>query len=360
MRRVNHERGNEMKTGLTLQEMAQELERQREAKHDYLVDTRKLRFSVGTDGVALSGLPGGEQSVRRTAHQQFASLTGIPKPYYDRMASDAPDLLAENLNHWLETQPKKRLVRTIDGSVRAILSDRYRALDNYDLAMAVLPKLGQLEATVQSTDITEDRFYLKAVTERISGEVKQGDRIQAGIVVSNSEVGRGRLSIQEMDYRLVCTNGMIRAHVVKKTHLGRSGFADDALEDAREFFRDETRMLEDKAFFHKLQDAASAMFDEGRFMERLHEYSNAAQQQIEADPVETVQEIGKRMKLNDSETSGVLKHLITGGDLSKWGAANAITRYSQDVESYDRATELEAIGGDVIELSPQEWSKVAV
>jgi hypothetical protein len=316
-----------MKTGLTLQEMAQELERQREAKHDYLVDTRKLRFAVGTDGVALNGLPGGEQSVRRTAHQQFASLTGIPKPYYDRMVADAPDLLTKNLNHWLETQPKKRLVRTIDGSVRAILSDRYRALDNYDLAMAVLPKLGQLEARVQSTDITEDRFYLKAVTEKIHGEVKQGDTIQAGIVVSNSEVGRGRLSIQEMDYRLVCLNGMIRAQVVKKTHIGRSGFADDALEDAREFFRDETRLMEDKAFFNKLQDATAAMFDASRFIGRLQQYAAAAEQQIEADPVETVQEIGKRMKLTDNETSGVLK---------------------------------EAIGGDVIELSPQEWSKVAV
>ena len=56
----------------------------------------------------------------------------------------------------------------------------------------------------------------------------------------------------------------------------------------------------------------------------------------------------------------MLKHLIQGGDLSAWGLGNAVTRAAQDVASYDRATEMESIGGKVIELSPAEWRTMAV
>lgn len=31
----------------------------------------------------------------------------------------------------------------------------------------------------------------------------------------------GSLSVAELDYRLVCLNGMIRAHAIRKAHLGR-------------------------------------------------------------------------------------------------------------------------------------------
>ena len=45
-------------------------------------------------------------------------------------------------------------------------------------------------------------------------------------------------------------------------------------------------------------------------------------------------------------------YLITGGDFSLYGLANAVTRFSQDVESYDRATKLEEIGYSVMTMSP--------
>jgi hypothetical protein len=37
---------------------------------------------------------------------------------------------------------------------------------------------------------------------------------------------------------------------------------------------------------------------------------------------------------------------------------NAVTHHSQDVEAYDRATELEALGGRLIELSAAAWKEV--
>ena len=59
-----------------------------------------------------------------------------------------------------------------------------------------------------------------------------------------------------------------------------------------------------------------------------------------------------RFGITEDESNGVLEHLITGGDFSLYGLANAVTRFSQDVESYDRATKLEEIGYSVMTMSP--------
>jgi len=54
-----------------------------------------------------------------------------------------------------------------------------------------------------------------------------------------------------------------------------------------------------------------------------------------------------------------MRQLIAEGDLSAYGLVNAVTHYSDDVEDYDRATESEALGGKLIELSSSEWEELA-
>ena len=65
------------------------------------------------------------------------------------------------------------------------------------------------------------------------------------------------------------------------------------------------------------------------------------------------------MGFSKQEGSGILRHLIEGGDISRYGVLNAITRFSQDVEDYDRATELETAGGAVLEMRAKDWRDIA-
>ena len=66
-------------------------------------------------------------------------------------------------------------------------------------------------------------MYLKVVHAGIAFEVAPGDVVQAGVVVSNSEVGCGMLSVQPLAFRLVCSNGLIASdRMLRKTHVGRS------------------------------------------------------------------------------------------------------------------------------------------
>lgn len=77
------------------------------------------------------------------------------------------------------------------------------------------------------------------------------------------------------------------------------------------------------------------------------------------DPVKIVEVLAQRFTLNDSERSGVLRHLISQGDLSGYGLVNAVTHYSQEVEDYDRATDFEVLGGKLIELPDGEWRELS-
>ncbi len=350
-----------MKAGRSLSELSAELERQAKTKKDYVADTRALTLRADQGVITLQGVNGG-MPLRKTAHEQLGSALSIPKAYYDRMLFDAPDLLAQNANHWLKSQPQKRLVRTLDGGVRAILSDRYRPLDNLDLAEAVLPKLSQLEGRVLSGEVTESRFYLKASTPRLTGEVKKGDVVEAGLVISNSEIGEGALRVEELIYRLVCLNGSIHAQAVRQTHAGRrSGYSDtDLLEGAREHFRDETRAADDKALFLKVQDAVEVTLSQERFDNRLLVLQGASERKIEGDPVKVVEVTAKRFGLGDAERGSVLKHFIDGGSLTAWGLANAMTRASQDVDSYELATSMEAAGGLITELTANDFKALAL
>ena len=48
------------------------------------------------------------------------------------------------------------------------------------------------------------------------------------------------------------------------------------------------------------------------------------------------------------------------GALSGFGLVNAVTHFSQQVGDYDRATELEALGGRLVEGSASDWKALGV
>ena len=114
------------------------------------------------------------------------------------MREEQPVLLDRNVNTWLQSEDDRRMLRMLDGQVR-VLSYCYWWLDNYDLAESVLPILEQLpELRFESVELTYTRMYLKCVTPRLSYGTAPGDVVQAGVVISNSEVGQGTLSVQPL------------------------------------------------------------------------------------------------------------------------------------------------------------------
>lgn len=164
-----------MKAGRTLQSLAEELARQSTSRKDYLAPQGAIAAEVVDGDIRLDGLNGDLVAITPYAHGQFADHLGIPKRYYDRMRAEQPGLLASNLNTWLHAAPgEKRMVRTLDGRARAFLSPKYRPLDNFDLADAVLPTLVGLGVEVLSAELTETRMYIKGVLRGLSDTLPEG------------------------------------------------------------------------------------------------------------------------------------------------------------------------------------------
>ena len=134
-----------MKSGVTLQQMLTEVKRQSESKEDYLIAPNRLRMeSYGKEMfLHLSDDSGTEliepMTITGIAHRQIGTHLRIPAAYYDRMREERPDLLAYNANTWFKQESSQRMLRTLDGSARAYLSNRYRRIDNIDIAGVTLP-----------------------------------------------------------------------------------------------------------------------------------------------------------------------------------------------------------------------------
>ncbi len=305
-----------MKTGLTIKEMAQELLRQSKAKQDYLVNTGSLSLSVASDVPQLRVTEEGTDKIapldiRQTAHRQLGTYLGIPQKYYELMRTDAPELLAYNANYWFSQKNELRTLRTIDGCARAFLSNRYRRIDNLDIASVALPVIGELP---------EARFVLGSVT------------------------------IQPLIYRLVCSNGMvINDAKTRRNHVGRAATSDEDFS----IYSNETLLADDHAFVLKLKDTVRAAISEARFAQAVNRMRESTTAMLDTKKLPAIVKLASSsFGITEDESNGVLEHLITGGDFSLYGLANAVTRFSQDVESYDRATKLEEIGYSVMTMSP--------
>ncbi len=341
-----------MKQGKTLETLGAELQRQREARQDFVVDTRQLIFYTEVGKSRLTFTTGEkllEFGVKPLTHQQISARLGIPLKYYQRMQTEAPALLDENVNNWLQQASERRMLRVMDGNVRAFLSDRYRRLDNLELCAAVLPVIQSMKgAVIESCEVTEAHLYLKVINRKMKTEVATGDVVQAGFVITNSEVGLGHLTVEPLVYRLVCKNGLIcKDFSQKKRHVGRQVEAGDT---AYELYSEETLAQDDKAFFMKVQDTVRCAADEARFLLTVDKLRETMNIPLEHQPMQEVELLADRFSLTENERGDIFRQLFISGDSTRYGLLNAVTAASQNAVDYERATELERIGGEILAM----------
>ncbi|MDL2317709.1 DUF945 domain-containing protein [Eubacteriales bacterium OttesenSCG-928-A19] len=344
-----------MKAGREIISLLNELQQQASIKRDYVVPMQRMQMSDSARYFHLMGGDDGQYTesldMTQLFHRQLGAALGIPAKYYDKMQAAIPSLLASNVNAWFEAGQTKHTIRTMDTTARAFLSDRYRRIDNLEIALTTLPLVSEMQgARVESCEVTEHRMYIKVVNSRLTAEVVPGDVVQAGIVISNSEVGLGSVSVMPLVYRLVCANGMIVSEYgQRKNHVGRE------LDEMWEIYSDATMEAEDMAFMMKLADTVRMAIDEARFAMVVDKLRAANDAKITAPLPEIVELTAKTYAMTQGEEDAIFRHLIEAGNLSLYGLSNAITRTANDADDYDRATALEAIGGMLVSIPRAQW-----
>lgn len=353
-----------IRSGRSLQDLAASLQHIEEKKQDFSVPVSAL--SMNDQGkVQFKNGELHDFDLNPWSMGQVSEFANVPAAYARRLSFEAPDILAKNINHGFNLKKEEgastRLVRTIDGRARAFLSASYRMLDSYDLLNAILPTLIDNQFEVASCELTDRRVYLKCTTQRIQGEVKKGDVVQYGVMVSTSDVGAGSLRVEPFFLRLECLNGMVSNTAFRKTHLGASR----AEREVQEILSDSTKELNDQAFFATVKDYMLNTMRPEVFQGELLKMQDASQRPIKNLNLEQVVDLTLKTLKVTSQTAkkGILDCLADGNQnagLNQWGLVNSFTAAAKMKDlDYDTATELERSAGKILDLAPSQWKVIS-
>ena len=349
-----------MKAGMEISEFVAEIHRLDQTKMDIVTPTDELSYAVGENVERLWVKTPDEGTdlfeLTPSAAEQVSERCGIPKSYRDKMLLEVPDLMMTNVNRWFRAKPERRLVRILDGKARAFLSDRYARIDHVDVLRAIEEPLSRLQAElgarVESAQLTDKKMFVKIVVPGIEAEVTEGDIVQAGFVISNSETGHGAFTVQQMLYRLVCKNGMIRGETLRKTHVGAR------ITDNGTVWGDDTREADDRVTLLAARDVVSAAVDVTRFEAVVARMRETTATTATTEPIRVIERLAKSHGLTDTEGQLVLSCFVRDAavnGLNQYGLVNAVTAASQRVPDYGRATELEALGGQLLDSN---WAQL--
>jgi hypothetical protein len=346
-----------MKQGLSLTAMAAKVEAQIAQKRDYIVESQAVEMSdSGDELIVQTDTEVLELGITDTMHRQLAQATGIHGQYYRKMRESAPDLIAVNVNHWLQQQgDRTHVLRTMGDQARAFLGGGYEIIDHDQVLMVLLPELEKFNSDLEilSTDVTDSKLYIKLAFPKIEGEVRKGDIIRSGVTICNSEIGEGGLNVYPANFRLICTNGMTRMEQGERLCIRHAG---SKLREIGEILNRERATVKLEQFMENFAIA----HDEAAFQRTLTQMKQSTERSIEVSAEELLERARKHFGLTLDEQKQALEHLLMEEDLTAYGLMNAITRTAHDPTSYDRATELEATGSKILSLPKTSWKEIAL
>jgi hypothetical protein len=363
-----------MNRHITLTELAEQLRTDNAKKYDIVIPSSsiqmvegQLMISSGEMGddlakvLAQSGIVSAgalNLTVMGTAHANISEKLGIPKKYYDKMIQH-PELLDENVNYWLSNVNKNYFLRNFvdkeekTGMCRALLSDRFKVIDNYDVFYAALEAVKEsgVNLQIQDCDITDTRMYIRFVAPEIevqspellknyrvpNGSPNQGsESIISGFVISNSEIGHGTFSISPRAVVLACKNGMVfKDDSYKKTHLGGQMNAFSQIE-----WSEDTRQLNMNLIISQVKDAIKHYISEDYFTAKIQHLEAKGKKELE-HPFEVIKNVSKSLSFSEDKQADLLNYFTKGADTTAFGVCQALTYYAQACDDADLQYDLE-------------------
>jgi hypothetical protein len=320
-----------------------------------------------------------------------ADTLKIGLPFARRMFAERPDVAADMVNGlWhggdrgaaYPADSRNFLFRGYTEAegpavARALLSDKYLPIDNFDVLKSALNAIyesdAQGEISSVNADLTDRKMFVRFVAPNVginaaallegyrnpfhSGQAVRageenalvdvaraaerwggdGSTLWAGFELSNSEVGDGRFLITPRAQFRVCFNGLkITSDLAGKTHLGARLDAGAVNWSART----QAKQLE---LVHSMTTDAIQQFLSADYWQAQIDKIAAKGRKSVADGEATIERVGKKVGFTDAERKTIYEHFLIGGQQSAAGVMNAVTSTAQTVQNADRAAELEGL-----------------
>jgi hypothetical protein len=281
-------------------------------------------------------------------------------------------LVITQVNALFEREPSIQLLRTDDGKARAFLSDRFNRLDNDALLEQILPPIvkGEIQSKLLSSNVSDDYMHLKILftDPRLAmdlGDAPHGrgrDIVHPGAAIDNSETGRGKMKVRGFLYRRYCENGCVfgseSVFDYTRTHLGPKLNVIEG--SCYEVFSDETIRKQNELIICEATDAMKALSKPENVAKMRDALVAAKNDTPVTDAFAAVTQLARELPIRDSEKQSILESFLQDGDFTRWGMLNAVTSVANsDAVTYDRACELEEIGGEIIDLNSSQWQRIA-
>ncbi len=424
-----------------LREVVEVLQEQRARRLDLVVPAPLVSASAGyivvedsestqlvtEDGVTRAA---GRYQPTGIAQEGLGDKLGIPPAYLKKLADDRTDLYDANVNGMLHggitlNTPAddgftehpgydgNLLFRFLksdnsgDGVLRAVLSPRYKFIDNLDFLLAIMDgiRAAGVNAVPGLVDLTERKLIARFDVPEIAalapkllegyrtpfrengveraGKDRPGYRLRseygnwspaaalraanaegqgyapgeepvvwAGLRVSNSDTGGGAAAITPEIRIRVCKNGLVLVgEADRRVHLG------SVREQGLVEWSVETQEKELALITAQTQDAVRQFLNPEWFTGQVAAIEALAGVPVQK-PEAVVKEVAKAAGFTQKETEGILAHFYLGGLLTSGGVANAVTSYSQTLESADRADELDRSAVKVLTLAAKAAQSV--
>ena len=258
------------------------------------------------------------------AMSQFCAKMDIPVRYYRRLPDDLKIILG---NHELQRlKGTSFLIRGKGSWTRAFLSAEYVVYNNCEIAQTVEGLLAKGNVSVKGFVLEETNMFLKIVSEEI-WDVESG--LKAGIMIGNSEVGMGSVSVEPFVFRKPCTNDLIvsREKSFRQAHIHLTAY---------ELTR---RMAEAVSEGFRVASSVLDAFLKTREVKVV-------------DPVEVIRKIAEARQFSQKLTDEVVSSYLVEPEPNRFGVINAFTNAAQRLAPLQQI-EMERFAGTLLETPLQ-------
>lgn len=301
-------------------------------------------------------------------HQNLSDKLDIPRRYYNKIQTlEETTLIDTNVSHWLKNMKGNVFLRTFinkdenEGYARAILSDRYNVIDNFDVLFATLEAVKEsglnLKIEDDGCDLTESKMYIRFVLPDVEinapdllknykspkGNSGVGDGVITGFVITNSELGQGSFSISPRAVVLKCSNGMVfKNDAFGKIHLGGKMGEFSTIDWSEETKRKNYELIQ-----AQVKDAVKKFTSEDYLAKKISELNEYAEEDLK-HPIETVKNVSKVLNITEEKEKSILDFFMRGGDFTAMGVSQALTFYAHETKDADEAHEMEVAAIDIL------------
>lgn len=263
------------------------------------------------------------------AFSQLCTKVGVPVRYMKKCLSDGRlGLVEENINDWLQDYNKPLFLREHDNQLRGILSDKFSVLDTPDIIDSIYRTIDVDDYSVKSGLVTPERFHARLIQNDML-EI-DGEKLQAGLQIDSSDVGRKVLTVRFMIYKEVCTNGLViqkaGGMLFEQKHIG----------------------ITNEAFYSQLNQAMDLV---PSVLENSIDLITGAKdtELTLSRTTKLVEDTASKLKMPEDIPTEVIQLINSNYDRSLWGVVNGFTEIAQNY-TLDRRLEIEQEAGRLLSL----------